>query len=476
MYYKSANGYNVKCSQSCKIYNLDILELFVDPISSEIFDFPVYLENSNQIYEKSNIIKWFSSPSNSDPITMKSIDIKNINYFSVVNYFLALLCFEKCEEYVIFHSPKGNIVDILYLATLLCDRNFSINEQKLWQVPDTPISYSILYENINSSYISLSLDDYIPKLDRFKNDTNKIFEIQKVNTNNYKKVKSSEYPKNMNHITLEEILIICPLSGKNMYQNCFISNNGLLLHKKVSESLKEEINYDDYDSINTLASMEKLFKNGKKVFNDHIFEFVGENIKVDDFMFYNSSKEKINYEDLKISKEIYLSSVLHNSFKYTIDRCINSFEKENNLILTQRELFDISQENNIKIIARKAILSASEFNTHILRAKISDLIGYEFINNVRKLLYYPSIGYEDFIDLSFLEPNKDITFDYCKVKAIGSIFENIKIINCRGYVVEFFECIFENCQFVNCQFESLSLYSCTINNTRLPENCVKYFK
>ena len=106
-------NYNILIDTNDQIEIFDknaIYALYTDSITMELYDDPVCLIKTGNIYSKDSLIKWFVN-SNIDPLT--EIELKDgSKIWNVAPIVFAMLCFEKPkedDEKIIFHRPYGNM-------------------------------------------------------------------------------------------------------------------------------------------------------------------------------------------------------------------------------------------------------------------------------------------------------------------------------------------------------------------------------
>lgn len=172
-------------NQPTIILDKSILSEFFDPIMFEQITHPVAISvgNMSNIYELSHIRNWFMS-SNVEPLSGLKLTELEIKFIPCLNNFLLLLCLEEKENKLYFHSPFGDILNLLSLARVI----FFDMESK-----------------IGFNAICMDLRKYISN---------------KKNVTIYDK-----------WIAIDDIIKICPVTKKQLFKNCLISKFGIYCHK-----------------------------------------------------------------------------------------------------------------------------------------------------------------------------------------------------------------------------------------------------
>ena len=397
-----------------------------DPMTLEPMQRPIYIKKSHQIYDHDSIIQSLKY-SNKDPCTGIDLDANRVDFFPCINYHVALLCIEEKNKKYYFHHPYGNISILM---------EFGIN----------------FYNNIKSknkslnNVIYLNLTTYLPK---------------------------SKY--NFEYITIEEILCKCPITYRNMYKNCILSDCGILCHANTSSFFK-----------NGTLSVLTSFKSDEKhnvIHNDSLHELLKMNVVDDKFEFDDSDDEcndsdeniKIKYKDqVKLMKYNYMNVEYETKSLYDLfeDKggCYDYYlaSTTTHFVIRQKYINCISQlDEKIVVKLSKIVISSQNIITSTTNYDENrDFVKLKEFYKFPTFLDSKNMSYGS--DLSFLNISNITSYDkYLKmVYFVGSTLKN-----CAFKKVRFSCCVFIDCKFDNCKFSECSLYKTDPNFLKLIKYC-----
>ncbi len=313
--YKSINGFQViRSKKPNKIYPLELKKMFCCTISQDVAQYPVSINVSGNIYDREYILEWFSV-SNIEPLTGLELDEGKIAYTPVLNFFLACLCLEETEVGLIYHPPHAEIMTLFKFAEKLFTGHFVNNktfDSQLLSIEKSDSSQSNI-QSIASSQIHLDFEDYL---------------LTSFGTDNILKKKDKKLI-NLKAISLEEIMCICSITGRNMYKSSILSIRGLIIHKNVydcsqissantlanfnnlyASDTKKQISIMRFDDIFHILSMDNIASDDFKV-------FCTSNIASDDFKVFctsNNATQIIKYEDVGKQKQINVLNVKYDQY------------------------------------------------------------------------------------------------------------------------------------------------------------------
>jgi len=187
-----------------------------------------------------------------------------------------------------------------------------------------------LISTINDEYVHLNLSDYLHKLN-LTAITDKYVNSQP--TNFFDNVMSDTVLDGIRfinnyryeYVNSEDILLNCPVTGCNMYDNCIISTSGILMHRKM-------FGIDFKYSCGTYLSDYGSELESKKLINmtkhNNIFELFNKSKAESDFDLFISDhtfekKDSIDIKDVKQHliqhKKIDLQIIKYPSMHYAIN-------------------------------------------------------------------------------------------------------------------------------------------------------------
>lgn len=113
-------------------YPKEILNIFNDPINFTLMQSPIFIKNHPfEIYDKQSLITWFYR-SNKEPVTGIELD-KRFEFVYILNYYIAMILLEEHEDYLIFHKPDIDLINLCELVDYIikCKNNKKINPTHL---------------------------------------------------------------------------------------------------------------------------------------------------------------------------------------------------------------------------------------------------------------------------------------------------------------------------------------------------------
>lgn len=398
-FYRSVNGFKVLKAKPLKykVLHKNVLDFFTDSISLNTFQNPIYIHQSEQIYDNISAVNWFSE-SDKDANTRIDVPLHNFQPIIVYNYFLFLLCLEETEFHLYYHPPYGSMDQLLNIARLICNSTIKKNHSYYSNSEDFVLNYEFCYDNLSEDYISLSLEHYIPNLKNIFKPNGEVHPFCIINCDGFKNVYS-KYSTNFKIININDILFKCSKTGKNMYGKCYINPDGIF----------------------SIC--------GKyKIHNDHLFEY---------FKFVNARKSKL----------------ITNDIKFSVERAFTAKIRSESHMLkwgSLEETFSVGKtiKTNPKLRIRLTNLAVKNcYDLNVIR------------NNIKypSFMFEPHVGYEDWSFLEF----KNVAFEFNKHKlfAAFTIFKNVSFKKCKIFNLIFIGCIFINCEWGNL-IETTTVYKC----------------
>lgn len=503
--YKSINGFDIKIDPDAPIKELPIqfLDLFIDPITTTYFKYPVCIVESGQIYEKETIIKWFGI-SNKDPLTGIIIEIGNLNIIPVLNYFLMELCLELVDNKLLFHTPYGDILNLLTLSdeyfhgcTLKKIIEPGISGNYIKTSDEKIFTYDLMMA-IDDNYVHLNMADYLYKL-----NVKEIMDCTKKpsyqctyyfdNVINNTVLNGIRFDNNYRYgyINFEDILFNCPITGYSMYNNCIISTCGILMHKKM---FNIDFKYSNTNGLYLSGCLQLL--QTKNIVNitthNNIFELFGKNIIENDFdlvttndrlindnLFNNNSinitdvKNSIDITDVKNylikNKILDLQIVKYPSMYYTIKYqyfdtkkeqkyvICNSDQNTYNFFLQYKENIDINIQN--KLNSMVTVDNIDSFKSTII--KMREQFGFPTLHCSEEHIY--GNDYSFFV----LKNMRPIGKYFKLVYFIGSTLKKIDFIKCKFTYCKFIATEMQLCHFIDCEFSNCTFFKTDSKNIKM---------
>jgi hypothetical protein len=445
-FYVSINNYKVYRSKHCIKLDPKIKELLSDPISLSYFIKPIYIPDSGMIYDKSTIGEWLLT-SDKDPLTGIKINKNEIEVIPALNYFLALLCLEEIGSDIYFHTPMGNIFDLLRIAVCI------FNDQKLCQITDKISRVGRADHDI----ISLNLLDYVDQF-TIKNEFVINFEINSISSR-----KSLFYP-----VTLEDILVRCPITRKFFDKMCNISDFGIFIHSLIKgrfSSSRSNTMSECNDMFDSKIEKKCIIQKWNDYFDHNHSQQNSTFALVEDF----NNTRKVNYFDVDKLDVIDIFGIKYPNMGYLLQYKI--FKKPTSINNKDRYLEVKSTEENIYQFYIKHkdninIKISKELSEILSKSKISNF-GPEFVKK-REFYDFPSLlNSNDMIygnDYSFLEisnlclRNTDFKMFYF----VGTKFNHVIFHKCSFSSCAFIGADMDKLLFINCTFQSSSFYKTKI--------------
>lgn len=472
--YTSLNGYTVKKSSKPAIIDSQIKELFIDPISLDQYRKPIFVVNTQMIYDYESLKKWFSE-SDIDPSTGVSIGLEKIQTIPVLNFFLAELCLEDCGDVVYFHPPNGNVMDLLKISHYIFNdyKPIETTEISKIQSDDLVWEYQLQY---NLDPISLDLHDYYGKMQSVKQTNKHSYEylsdrLKFVVQND----RSFKYLNDclIRNISLEEILTVCPVTKTVFNGKCDLSDQGIQINSNLSGKCHSSMSgtLSEYHDMFRRSEIRKVNVEGFNVLFGQT-QFDDRSLTLKRYHF-GVKREPIQYEEINSlnltefdllqieypGMGYHLSKIFKKSEPVTDDwylECISTHEKLYRYYLEHRDNLDE------KVIDKLSGLITDQ--------EISSF-GNDFVKK-REFFGLPSIFSSDEMtygnDFSFMKiKNMKIRDAYFKmVYFIGTEFEDVMFIGCKFDCCVFIGATFKSSFFVACIFginEKNSFYKTSTN-------------
>lgn len=425
-YYDSLFGF--KCqTESNKIilYPIELLEIFKDPITFELINDPILINQfPNIVYDKNSLMEWFYH-SNKEPFCGIELN-KFIKFTPILNFYIALSLLEKKDDLLIFHQPNIDLINLYELMSCV----ISSNNKK-----QNNVKFLNKYKNLNINHDTIQLD-----LEYYN-----CFGIE----------KDKKYFEQYYDFTLQDLLLNDFKTGKTI-NNPIITGNIIM---DVSTLIEK--------SSIKLESIEKFIV-GKKgldcsiIFNNIKDKF--ESLGIDYFIKErNCNKEDelfsflnifINEKSLKLRQNDKFLSC-NKTYEYI-------YEQYSNLIKN----ININYKDFDK---KKAFLSQMIKKDLMILTK--QKCGWDgILENYKKDINFPVLSLceyysEDFslLDLDNLEIKTDSVlkgFDF-----IGTNFENTKLVDISFSSNAFIASNLINSRFINCDFDNTVFYKTITKNT-----------
>lgn len=435
MSYTSLNGYKVSKADNPTLINPEIKELLTDAISFTNFKSPIYIPDSKMVYDH-EIIKNCLLISDKDPLTNIKLNKENVKFIPVLNYFLALLCLEEKNGDIYYHAPLGNIMDIFEIADYLFNGYETIHK-----IPNGTISLNLTHYT----------DKYVIDQDIMTCDLT---------------VKHSYYTQDdlnrkcsLYNVSLEDILIKCPISRKPFNGKVFISDKGIFIHSQIE--MDREILCSSRGM--TLSNFNSMFQFEKEnTFNvQKLNEFFG--VSFDGKIMVTNcgdGKDCTKYYEVDKLESIDLMKIEYYSMSYIL---MLLFKKQKSVIADDHHLTATSTEENIYqfYLKHKDTIDpkAKSLLSDILVKRDLSNFGPEFIKK-REFYKFPSLHQSENMcygnDYSFLEiTNRKIVGKHLKmIHFVGTEFNN----------VIFDDCHFSSCSFIGAKTSKLVMVNCKFDN------------
>lgn len=261
-------------SDKILIYPIELLELFVDPITYEIFNNPIVIEECpNSIYEKNNLLKWFYR-SNREPFIGIELE-KFIKFIPIINFYIALALLEKKDDFLIFHQPNIDLINLFKLFFEIvktknkknmgekqnnCENFKDLNSNE--NIIQLDLEYYLKHENygdFNGNYIHyVNLPENYLNKDKSKN----VQFINCIGVKNHKNYFEEHY-----NFTLQDILLNDFIYGKPIKKPVLVS--GILMDQN-SLQHKNLICQETIDQF----TVDKTFLECKILFNKIVEKFI----------------------------------------------------------------------------------------------------------------------------------------------------------------------------------------------------------
>ena len=418
--YISLNNYCVQQSSNPKIIDEKILDLFTDTITMDYYRNPVYIADSQKIYELDSIRKWLLT-SDIDPLSGLKISREKINYCPALNIFFAMLCLELKDDILYYHAPRGNIFDLMYVIKNIYQGN---NLSSHHAIPAITIDldlrnyFKINHETVNENFSILNCKDH----------------------NNY------NFDMDYYELDLESILIMCPLSRKIYDNSCVMNAHGFFIHPKTHEKHIRKIYKNNFASMMSSFSPENIFITSHFIdyFKNNMTEIIHNNN--DDRHYCNLTN--INDDD----KIIYNSAMCEIKFDYQSDVVYRHRWSYLNVTSYTRHIYNLYLKYKEMIDANSMQILSKIFTVDIKSGKCIIIPPHN--RNYIKLRHFYGLPnfYDEEItygtDASFLSiENHIFTGHYKCIYFIGTKFNNVQFIDCT-----LSDCIFIGAEFINCGF------------------------
>ena len=435
--------------------NREILEYLTCPISREIMKKPVYIPESQQIYDHPTILQWLLTH-NTDPITNIKLKLPYIDYIPCLNYFILLLCLEEKNDTLYYHHPYSNLISLLEFAS------YYYNDKKLDYINYSNRSYTkSTYDHTKFNGLSdvffLDVRDYFPRL--LINRDNKLIPFHNIEpTDKALYINCDDF----RYLTIQD-LFRCPITYRSTFQNCHISKSGAFCHSK---TLKIFIN-------GHISSFQiGIVNENHRVNCSDIYKIINFAIKEDDFdvsySSFDTSRAIIPYGQQHKVKNLMVSKIKTS--------CVDPscyFERDEQKTYLFNEI--LIDAHNFFVKYRNIIHQPTQYKLSQLFYEINNMQHekYEEIyvwteeeyhkkfDRTRVFFNFPSYyGPEQFygFDISFLYvQNQKFSRSWSNMCCIGTIFENC----------EFYDMIFTSCNFVDAVLVDTTFKNCEFNHCTL---------
>lgn len=172
MYNSLLSGWRVKATEHPVPYCRAMVEsVFQDPLTLDVFKYPVIVEKTGNVYDLSNLAKWLAT-SDKEPLTgieLVGEDRKtaNVRIIPAVSIILAMLAFEVREDdtdFVYYHAPVGILYDIQEIV-----RNIVVEKKAVEGFSEQTLSLDLRHYGLVGEFESISLKKlvgYCPITDR----------------------------------------------------------------------------------------------------------------------------------------------------------------------------------------------------------------------------------------------------------------------------------------------------------------------
>lgn len=188
MYNSLLSGWRVKKTDDPVPYSRTAVEsVFQDPLTLDVFKYPVIVEKTGIIYDLSSLVKWLAT-SDKEPLTgieLVGADRRtaNVRIIPAISIMTAMLAFEIREDdvdFVYYHAPVGVAYDIQKLV-----KKFIVEKRTV--------------EDFTEQTISLDLHDY---------------------------GLTGEFAP----ISFKKLVGYCPITDRTMYGNIASTKDGMFIH------------------------------------------------------------------------------------------------------------------------------------------------------------------------------------------------------------------------------------------------------
>jgi len=443
--YESVNGFKILGSDKVIEIPISVLDLFRCPISRDIMKVPTMVCESGQFYDYEHIEKWIKIK-RSDPITNIILNENGVNYICCINYLAFLLCLEKLNDKLYFHLPYGNLY--AFLRTI-----FHMHKKSsIKSITRLNLGAKITFPKCIEEYdYCLDIRAYLPYvkyIGRYDGDV-------LANVQSHPLIVTTQ--PTYSYITLEEILFTCPISYRNMYQNCdLIFGDGIFVHNKTLPIYGKFI-----EKYGGQASCVIELKSNYRVHNDDLYKMFKRNIVDTNFTVVDKKHEPSTIPYGQQFKLHYIAHDTTNLDSHVSDIVEYSHYEDKNvdtwnhfsLWQNQKEIYE--QYRNSYVNPYQAI-QLSEY--------VSKGTGFYNVYDLRKGYGLPCFADPFYgVDWSLLDVKKSVVRqeNMYRVKAFFCV--GTKFTDCEFHNVDFnYSCFigasFKNTRFVNCEFTSCEVY------------------
>lgn len=265
MYNSLLSGWRVKKTENPVPYSRTAVEsVFQDPLTLDVFKYPIILEKTGNIYDLSNIAKWFAT-SDKEPLTGVELvgedrRTANVRIIPAISIMTAMLAFEVREDdmdFVYYHAPVGVTYDIQKLV-----KSFVVKKKTI--------------DGFTEQTISLDLRDY---------------------------GLTGEFAP----ISFKKLVGHCPITERTMYGNIASTKSGIFVH---TSTFVEKTSMYRGDSVLYLMCLCKTTEkkiNLPETFTTELFKLAQLEPTQDNFvcvpkLLDESDKPQVCYEDSACGK------------------------------------------------------------------------------------------------------------------------------------------------------------------------------
>ena len=158
---KFTNLLGINCfTKSEKIieYPLELLELFIDPITLDYFKKPIVQNDyPHNVYDLATLCEWYAE-NDIEPLTGVKV-VKKLNYCYLTNIICAMSLLEVGENKLYFHQPAIDLLNYIHLVKCAFDNNFTNKYEKDLFLLDIDY-YLAMNDKPTFTNIKIIFDDY----------------------------------------------------------------------------------------------------------------------------------------------------------------------------------------------------------------------------------------------------------------------------------------------------------------------------